>query len=59
MELSVRNRMAAYFFNPLVLRDLDCFWMLRRALFCVLYHGFPWFSAGLGPQSDPIFGVNP
>ena len=33
--------------------------MARLALPCVLYHGFPWFSAANGPKLDPSFGVSP
>ena len=27
--------------------------LTRLALFCVLHHGSPWFSAALGPKLDP------
>ena len=33
--------------------------MARLALYCVLYHRFPWFSAGFGPKLDSSFGMNP
>jgi hypothetical protein len=33
--------------------------LARLALFCVLSHGFLWFSAGFGPKLDPSFWHEP